>query len=96
MTERNVIIAVAIYLAAISLVGFILPIIDKSRAKKGRWRISEKALFITGLLGGAVSEYISMLIFRHKTKHKRFMIGLPCIIALQIAAIILIFLLTKK
>ena len=54
------------------------------------WRISEKALFILALLGGSVAEYFTMRLIRHKTLHKRFMIGLPVIIIIQL---ILIFIL---
>ena len=80
-------IASAVYLVIISIVGFILPPVDKSRAKNGEWRIPEKSLFIVSLLGGAVAMLVSMKIFRHKTKHKRFMIGIPAIIVLHVILI---------
>lgn len=75
------------YIGVISLIGFILPAVDKRKAKKDKWRIQEKTLFIVSLLGGSAAMYISMRIFHHKTKHKRFMIGIPLIIVLQAAAI---------
>lgn len=78
-----------IYFAVISLVTAIVTAIDKYKAKKGSFRISEKALFVLALLGGSLSEYLTMRLIRHKTLHKRFMIGLPLIMILQLVAIIL-------
>lgn len=95
MELTTVLLAAGAYLLVISIVGFILPPIDKSRAKRGVWRIPEKTLFIVSLLGGAVAMYISMRIFRHKTLHKRFMIGIPLIIVLHIALIVTAFVLLR-
>ena len=78
-----------IYFAIISLVTAIVTAIDKYKAKKGSFRISEKALFILAVLGGSLSEYTTMRLIRHKTLHKRFMIGLPLIMLLQLTVIIL-------
>ena len=78
----------AIYFAVISVVTAIITSVDKYKAKKGAFRISEATLFILAALGGALSEYLTMRLIRHKTLHKRFMIGLPIIIILQIVAII--------
>ena len=79
-----------VYFAVISLVTAVVTAIDKYKAKKGSFRISEKALFILAFLGGSLSEYLTMRLIRHKTLHKRFMIGLPVIMILQLVAIILI------
>ena len=88
MTPENIIpVILWIYIGVISIVGFILPAVDKIKAQQGKWRISEKTLFIVSLLGGSFAMYLSMRIFRHKTKHKRFMIGIPVIIILQIAVV---------
>lgn len=81
-------IIVLIYLAVISLVAVVITIYDKAAAKKGKRRISEKALMLTGFFGGATAMYAVMNAIRHKTKHKKFMIGLPLFIFLHIAAII--------
>lgn len=75
----------------ISIIGFILPPVDKSKARKNKWRIRERTLFIVSALGGSVAMYISMRIFHHKTKHKRFMIGIPVIIILQLGAVFAIW-----
>lgn len=65
--------------------------LDKSLARNRSRRISEKALFTVSAIGGAAAMYITMLFIRHKTKHKRFMIGLPLIIIAQ-AAVLIFFL----
>ena len=77
-----------IYFFVISLVTAVVTVIDKYKAKKGLFRISEATLFIMAFLGGSLAEYATMRLIRHKTLHKRFMIGLPIIIILQIVAII--------
>ncbi|MBR6506883.1 MAG: DUF1294 domain-containing protein [Clostridia bacterium] len=60
-----------------SLLAVCLTVYDKYAAKRKKARIPEKTLFITALFGGSLAMYITMLVIRHKTKHKRFMIGLP-------------------
>lgn len=71
----------------INLLAVILTVIDKHRAcRKSARRVSEKALFTAALLGGAAGMYAAMRLVRHKTLHKRFMIGLPVIIVLHMGA----------
>ena len=79
-----------IYVAIISFISVVVCIYDKAVSKKNRveLRIPEKTLFLLSALGGSVAMYVSMQLVRHKTKHKRFMIGIPLIIVLQIALII--------
>ena len=83
-----------IYLAVINIIGFALMGIDKKRAIRGAWRISESSLFLTAVLGGSIGCILGMQIFRHKTKHWYFKYGMPAILILQVAATI--FLLTLK
>ena len=78
------------WLAFISALTAIITAIDKDRAKNGSFRISEKTLIVLALLGGSVAEYLTMRLIRHKTLHKKFMIGLPLMIALHAALICLI------
>ncbi len=80
-----------IYFLSINLISVLVCIWDKQKAKKGGWRVPEKTLFVLCLLGGSVGMYLCMKTIRHKTKHKRFMIGIPLIIIFQ-AIIGLIFL----
>ena len=75
------------YLAAISIISFIITCYDKIAAKKWqRHRISEASLLTLSFIGGSVAMLITMLLIRHKTKHAKFMVGIPFIIALQLAA----------
>ena len=79
--------------AVISLVTVIVTVYDKIAAKKRpKHRIRENTLLLLALLGGGLAEYVTMLLIRHKTKHKKFMIGLPVIIAAQAVAVALVIL----
>lgn len=80
---------ILVYFAVISLVTALVTAIDKYKAKKGAFRISEATLFVLAALGGSLSEYLTMKSIRHKTLHKRFMIGLPLIMIFQLVVIIL-------
>ena len=73
------------YLLAINIVTFLLYGIDKYKAKKGRWRISEATLIALAVIGGSIGAWVGMHIWHHKTKHKKFKLGIPTIIILQIA-----------
>ena len=82
-----------LYLAFINIIAIFMCCLDKHQARVDGWRISEKMLFTVSLLGGALGMYAAMRAVRHKTLHKRFMIGLPIIITLQV---LLLTLLTNK
>jgi len=69
-----------IYIIIINIIAFLLMGIDKLLAKKHKWRISEKNLFIAPLLGGSIGGILGMQIFRHKTKHREFQFGFPMIL----------------
>lgn len=77
-----------IYLIIINIVTFFAMWIDKRKAKKGKWRISEGALFMLAILGGSIGGIIGMYTFRHKTKKPRFTIGFPAILIIEILIII--------
>lgn len=84
----------AVYLIGISLIACIVTAADKKLARNKRRRVPEKTLFLIAAAGGSAAMYITMLAVRHKTKHKRFMIGLPLIMLAQAsAAMILKFIL---
>lgn len=76
---------IAIYLAVINIIGYAVMGIDKQRAIRGAWRISEASLFLTALLGGALGCTVGMRHFRHKTKHWYFKYGMPAIFLAQAA-----------
>ena len=73
-----------IYLVIINLAAFLLMAMDKSRARKHRWRIPEKTLFLLAILGGSIGAIAGMYTFRHKTRHWYFVIGMPAILILQV------------
>ena len=74
-----------IYLAVMNILGFALMGTDKSRARNGKWRIRERTLFLFSLLGGSIGTLTGMYVFRHKTKHWYFVIGMPLILIIQLA-----------
>lgn len=80
--------AVSIYIILINLIAFVVFGIDKRKARKGQWRVPESTLFILAIIGGSIGALLGMLVFRHKTKHRKFTIGIPLILALQIALLV--------
>ena len=74
----------AIYLLVINFTSFALMGLDKRRARRDQWRISEKALFLPAVLGGSVGAILGMRLFCHKTRHWYFRYGLPALLLLQI------------
>ena len=78
------------YFIFISLISIFVCVKDKLSAIEGNRRISEKTLLNLSVLGGALVMYVTMRLIRHKTKHVKFMVGLPIIIILQISVIMII------
>ena len=72
------------YLILVNAIAFALMLIDKQKARKGAWRIPEKTLIGIALAGGSLGGLLGMNLLRHKTKHLKFSVGLPVILALQI------------
>ena len=81
----------ASYYIIMNIIGFSVMGIDKKRAIRGAWRISEASLFLTALAGGALGCTLGMYHFRHKTRRWRFRLGLPGIFVLQVCFMIYIF-----
>ena len=77
--------ALIYYLLGINLLTFLLFGIDKWKAKRDRWRIPEATLLTLAVLGGSIGALLGMAVFHHKTKHKKFTIGIPLILLAQIA-----------
>ena len=75
---------VIIYLLVINIITFLLFFIDKVKAKKNAWRISERALLFCAIFGGSVGALAGMYTFRHKTRHSLFRLGVPLILIMQI------------
>lgn len=82
-----------LYLLVVNIVGIIVTVYDKLAAERNKWRVRERTLFILSALGAGISVYITMLLIRHKTKHKSFMIGIPAITALELVIVLCIKLL---
>ena len=92
--KNNPVLAILIgYVAIISIISIIVCIYDKkiSKLKKVDLRIPESTLMILSAIGGSVAMFITMLLIRHKTKHFKFMFGIPVIIVIQAAAIFALF-----
>lgn len=87
---------VLVYLAAVTVISVLITVYDKVCAKRGAWRVPEATLMFIGLIGGALPMFITMKLIRHKTKHKKFMLGLPAEIILHAAlAVAAIYIYTK-
>ena len=75
---------VIIYLVLINLAAFVLMGLDKRKARKNLWRIPEKTLFLSAILGGSAGAIAGMYVFHHKTRHWYFVIDMPLILVIQI------------
>lgn len=84
----DVITLLSSYFIGINLIGFALMGIDKYKARKRAFRIPEATLFIIAVIGGSIGSIIGMYAFRHKTRHRSFVYGMPFILIVQIALII--------
>jgi len=80
------------YIIVISLFAVFLTVRDKSAARKNAWRIKERTLLVVSALGGSAAMFLTMLAIRHKTRRAKFMVGIPLIILVQVAAAIFIVL----
>ena len=80
--------ALLIWVLAWTLIAFVLMGAAKWKARHDNWRVPEKTLFLSAILGGSVGALAGMYLFRHKTKHLSFTIGMPVILALQIALVL--------
>jgi uncharacterized membrane protein YsdA (DUF1294 family) len=78
------------YIIIINVYGFLIMGIDKQRAIRGAWRISERSLFLTAIVGGSIGTIAGMKYFRHKTKHWYFKYGMPAILLIQIILVIIV------
>ncbi len=77
-------------LLTLNLLTFIIYGIDKFKAKKSKWRIPESTLLLLAVFGGSIGAWLGLQVWRHKTQHKKFYIGIPMILTLQVIATIYI------
>lgn len=79
-----------IYLILVNAVAFFLMLADKQKAKKKQWRIPEATLIGSAVIGGSIGALAGMYTFRHKTKHLKFTVGIPLILAVQVGIAVLV------
>ena len=79
-----------VYLVIINAVGFCFMLVDKEKAKRNLWRIPEQTLLLIAALGGSLGTLMGMRIFRHKTLHLKFSLGVPALLVLHIVILILL------
>ena len=79
-----------IYLVIINAAGFFFMLADKYKAKKKLWRIPEATLMGIAALGGSLGSLLGMYTFRHKTKHPKFTVGLPLLLAIQVVLLVML------
>ncbi len=80
-----------LYAVLINLAALIVFGVDKKRARRHEWRISERTLFLLALAGGSVGAILGMLVFRHKTRKWYFILGIPLILMIQIISVWLVW-----
>ncbi len=84
------------YLLIINALGFLLMLVDKWKARKNRWRVRESTLLLIAALGGSVGSLLGMYLFRHKTLHLKFTLGIPLILAGQCLLVVVLMALGTK
>lgn len=80
-----------IYLTLINATGFLIMLVDKQKARRNRWRISEATLMTVAAIGGSLGCLLGMKLFRHKTRHLKFTIGVPLLLVIHIVLLIMLF-----
>ena len=84
------------YLLLINAAGLLLMLVDKWKAKKNRWRVRESTLLLIAALCGSVGSLLGMYLFRHKTRHLKFTLGIPLILAGQCFVVVMVMALAAK
>jgi len=79
------------YLVLVNAAAFLLMLVDKIKAKRSARRIRERTLILSGVLGGCIGALCGMYLFRHKTQHPTFTLGIPVILAVQIVLTVLLY-----
>lgn len=80
-----------IYLVLVNAIAFLLMLIDKIKAKKKMWRIPERVLLGVSAIGGSLGGLLGMQLFRHKTKHLQFAIGIPVMLVVHIVLLVVLY-----
>lgn len=74
----------SIYLLIINAAGFLLMLVDKYKARNNLWRIPEATLMTVAAVGGSLGSLLGMYCFRHKTRHPKFTVGVPCLLIVHV------------
>ena len=80
-----------IYLLLINAAAFVLMLADKVKARNNLWRIPERVLMLSAALGGSIGTLAGMYLFRHKTRHPKFTLGIPALLIVQLILVFFIF-----
>lgn len=88
MVSESTITSIILGLLFINFIGFLLMGIDKQRAIKHKYRIPELSLWFVAIIGGAVGSFVGMNVFRHKTKHILFVVGMPALIIIHLGIVV--------
>lgn len=83
ISNDSIIKTIFFYLVLVNVIGFTLMGVDKNRSVKHKWRIREKTLFLIAFIGGSLGVYAGMKTWKHKTKHRYFVYGIPGILFIQ-------------
>lgn len=89
--RQEVVVILTVYIIGLSLLGFGMMGVDKRRARRKEWRIPEKTLLIIAFIGGGIGSLVGMYVFRHKTKHIKFIVLLPISAVLVIMFLLFIY-----
>ena len=89
--RENVLFYIGIYLTVVSLWAAFLTLHDKRAARRGAWRVKERTLLLVSAIGGSIAMLMTMRMIRHKTKHAKFMVGIPVIIVVQTVVILFVW-----
>ncbi|MCL2512990.1 MAG: DUF1294 domain-containing protein [Oscillospiraceae bacterium] len=87
----DILLCIGIYLTVVNIVAVRLVFRDKRTAQSGLWRVKERTLLFISAIGGSVAMFLTMRVVRHKTKHAKFMVGIPVIIFFQVTIVFLIW-----
>ena len=88
---ENIFTCIVVYCIGVSLWAIGLTLYDKRAARLGKWRVKERTLLLASFMGGSAAMFVTMCVIRHKTRHVKFMIGIPVIIVLQAAIILFVW-----
>lgn len=79
------------YFILVNALSFLLMGTDKYKARNNKWRIKESTLFLSSVIGGSLGSLLGMFFFHHKTKHLKFVLGMPCILLVHISLLLYFF-----